>query len=48
MTAVKDPVCGMTIERADAAASSEHDGTTHYFCSERCKKAFDSDPASFV
>jgi Cu+-exporting ATPase len=45
---VKDPVCGMTIEQDQAAATSEYQGATVYFCSAGCKRRFDGDPASFV
>ncbi len=41
---VVDPVCGMTIDPATAAATREHDGSTVYFCSAGCAKTFDSDP----
>ena len=34
-----DPVCGMQVDRAKAV-TLERDGTTHYFCSEHCRKAF--------
>jgi uncharacterized membrane protein YraQ (UPF0718 family)/YHS domain-containing protein len=37
----KDPVCGMTVDRAKAL-SAETGGTTHYFCSEHCRHAFAS------
>lgn len=46
--AVKDPVCGMTLEEADAVTTVEHDGTTYYFCSEDCAQEFRSDPASYA
>lgn len=46
--AAKDPVCGMTVEEADAAATSEYKGTTYYFCSEDCKEEFDEDPESYA
>ena len=42
--AVIDPVCGMTVDPATAAASREHDGVTFYFCSPGCAEAFDADP----
>lgn len=45
---VKDPVCGMTIEESDAAATSEHEGRTFYFCSRDCKDEFDSDPPAYT
>ena len=48
MAAVKDPVCGMTIEETDAVGTSEHDGRTFYFCSADCKEEFDGDPAAYA
>jgi Cu+-exporting ATPase len=48
MMAVKDPVCGMTIEEADAAATTELDGRTFYFCSTACKEEFDANPEDFA
>ena len=39
---VVDPVCGMTIDPARAAGTSERDGETFYFCSLGCKKKFDA------
>ncbi|SDB94802.1 Cu+-exporting ATPase [Raineyella antarctica] len=41
---VVDPVCGMSIDPATAAATREHEGTTFYFCSTGCAQTFDSDP----
>jgi len=43
-TLVTDPVCGMNINPATAAASREHDGATLYFCSTGCADTFDADP----
>jgi Cu+-exporting ATPase len=37
---VTDPVCGMQINPADAAATLTRDGTTYYFCSTHCHDAF--------
>ena len=48
MPQVKDPVCGMMIDSAGAAASSEHNGTRYYFCSTACQKAFDGDPMKYA
>ena len=45
---VIDPVCGMTISKADAAGSSEYGGTTYYFCNPSCKTKFDADPAAYT
>ena len=41
---IRDPVCGMTVDPAKAAATREHDGTTFYFCSASCAQTFDADP----
>lgn len=46
--AAKDPVCGMTIEEADAVGTSEYEGRTFYFCSNDCKEEFDGDPAAYA
>lgn len=46
--AVKDPVCGMSLEEADAVTTAEHEGTTYYFCSEDCATEFRDDPASYT
>ena len=37
---VKDTVCGMTAEDKDAAATSDYQGKTYYFCStsKKCLK----------
>ena len=43
-----DPVCGMTVDPAHAAASFEHAGTTYYFCSKSCHKKFQSSPDSYT
>jgi P-type Cu+ transporter len=43
-----DPVCGMTVERAHAAATRAHDGTTYYFCNQRCAERFASDPRKYL
>ena len=45
---VVDPVCGMKINPADAAATRDHDGTTIYFCSKGCAETFDADPHRYA
>ena len=35
-----DPVCGMQVEIANAAATLELDGRTYYFCCDHCKHKF--------
>ena len=34
-----DPVCGMTVDKG-SALRLEHDGHTHFFCSEHCRATF--------
>lgn len=41
---VTDPVCGMKVDPATAAARREYDGTTFWLCSTGCADAFDADP----
>ena len=41
----KDPICGMMVDEA-TALHAERDGETSYFCSEHCRKAFLSAPAT--
>jgi len=48
MATVKDPVCGMEIEAGEAAATSDYEGVTYYFCAVGCKQSFDADPARYV
>ena len=45
---VKDPVCGMEIDPASAAGSSEYEGQTHYFCNLNCKESFDAEPEKYA
>ena len=46
--AARDPVCGMTVEESDAAATVEHNGTVYYFCSKDCAETFQEDPEDYV
>jgi P-type Cu+ transporter len=39
-----DPICGMQVDPATAAGTSEYKGVTYYFCSTGCKRQFDKDP----
>ena len=43
-----DPVCGMTIEEADAVGTHQHDGVTYYFCNPSCLERFKKDPKPFL
>ena len=42
-----DPVCGMTVDRANAL-TSEWNGTTYCFCGPGCKSRFEADPARYA
>lgn len=42
-----DPVCGMTVDPT-RARSTESDGHTYFFCSQRCVERFAADPRKFV
>lgn len=48
LSIVEDPVCGMRLDPDDAAATTQHDGATYYFCSQTCHEAFVADPVAYV
>ena len=43
-----DPICGMTVNPATAAASFEHAGKTYYFCCRGCMEKFRADPQKYL
>ncbi len=43
-----DPVCGMMIDSAKAAASEAWQGRNFFFCSAQCHRTFLSDPARYT
>ena len=43
-----DPICGMTVDPADAAGSFDYRGQTYYFCNPSCLQRFKAEPAAFV
>ena len=43
-----DPVCGMTVLVDDAKYHTVHEGADYWFCAPGCKRAFESDPQSFL
>lgn len=45
---VTDPVCGMTVLAGPEGSPAEHGGHTYYFCSPRCRQAFENDPAGYL
>jgi P-type Cu+ transporter len=44
----RDVVCGMQVDPAKAAGSSQVGGKTYYFCSKACKTKFDADPSKYT
>ena len=44
----RDVVCGMEVDPNKAAASSQVNGKTYYFCSTSCKQKFDANPSQYV
>ncbi len=47
-TTTIDRVCGMTVDPSTAAAHVEHEGSTHYFCSQSCATKFRTDPEKYL
>ncbi|MCI0467479.1 MAG: heavy metal translocating P-type ATPase, partial [Beijerinckiaceae bacterium] len=45
---VKDPVCGMTVDPANAKHKASHDGRDYYFCGQGCKTKFAADPERYL
>jgi DNA-binding MarR family transcriptional regulator/YHS domain-containing protein len=45
---VRDPVCGMDVAPAQAAATSVYEEQTYYFCARTCKAQFDKDPDRYL
>jgi len=43
-----DPVCGMTVDPAQARHLAEHAGTIYAFCNLTCRTRFVREPATFV
>jgi P-type Cu+ transporter len=45
---MKDPVCGMQVDPAKAAGTSEHHGQTYHFCSRSCLDKFRASPETYL
>jgi P-type Cu+ transporter len=45
---VTDPVCSMSIQEKDAAATTVYQGRTYFFCSLSCKAQFEKKPDAFL
>jgi YHS domain-containing protein len=48
MTMAIDPVCKMKVDEQKAAATSEYQGQTYYFCAAVCKRKFDENPVKYL
>jgi Cu+-exporting ATPase len=46
--AVKDPVCGMTVDPQTAKHRTAHAGATYFFCSAGCRQKFETDPPRYL
>src|SRR3954447_23404101 len=46
--AVRDPVCGMTVDPHTAKHRAEHKGRPYYFCSAGCRSKFVADPDRYI
>ena len=44
----RDPVCGMQVDPARAAAQVEHGGKRYYFCGRGCAQKFQADPEKYL
>jgi Cu+-exporting ATPase len=44
----KDPVCGMSVDPAQAKATAEHQGRTYYFCCPGCARKFTAEPQKYL
>jgi Cu+-exporting ATPase len=47
-TLVKDPVCGMNVDRATAKHRFERAGNSYYFCCGQCAEKFKADPEKYL
>ena len=43
----RDPVCGMSVNKATSQHRFEYGGETFYFCSAGCRAKFAADPARY-
>jgi P-type Cu+ transporter len=43
-----DPVCGMSVDPAHAAAIVVYEGMTYYFCNPGCARRFEANPSQFL
>jgi P-type Cu+ transporter len=48
MKAVRDPVCGMSVDPATSKHRFDHEGETIHFCSAGCRTKFIADPQKYL
>jgi Cu+-exporting ATPase len=46
--AVKDPVCGMTVDPATTPHHATHEGHDYHFCGARCRERFIAEPGKYL
>jgi xanthine dehydrogenase accessory factor len=44
----KDPICGMTVDQANAKYKAEFQGKMFYFCCAGCKQTFEQEPQRYL
>jgi len=44
----KDPICGMTVDQANAKHKTEFQGKMFYFCCAGCKQTFEREPQRYL
>ena len=47
-TEIKDPVCGMVIDRQNSTAASNYRGKAYHFCSASCRDKFEQAPEKYA
>lgn len=45
---VRDPVCGMAVNKNWAAATAEYSGRTYHFCIDECRRRFEENPERYA
>ncbi|MFY0610049.1 MAG: cadmium-translocating P-type ATPase [Hyphomicrobiaceae bacterium] len=48
ISVLRDPVCGMKVDRETAKWTSTHAGENYYFCAQRCQQKFVTDPEQYL
>jgi YHS domain-containing protein len=43
-----DPVCGMKVDEKNTEFQTQFAGKKYFFCSEECRKEFETKPDEFV